>query len=256
MKGMGLVIAVTGVALLGCAGAAVPAASQPAPTDAAAPSLAATEPPPMVPATDAPSPRRIAYVPLGDSYAIGTSVRPRERWPNQLVRALRPEIELEITRNLAVDGATADDVRDRQVPRLDDLDPDFVTLQVGVNDVVRRASVEAFEEDVEALLDDVAERVPADRILIVSIPDYTLTPHGYRYGDPDRQAARVDRFNEVLAEAAEQRGLAFVDVGPIADRVGDDDELLADDGLHPSSKQYAGWIELVAPVARELLLFP
>jgi len=34
----------------------------------------------------------VRYVALGDSYTIGTSVAEVERWPNQLVAALAPDL--------------------------------------------------------------------------------------------------------------------------------------------------------------------
>jgi len=92
-----------------------------------------------------------------------------------------------------------------------------------------------------------------DRVLVVSTPDYTLTPQGPRYGDLERQSTRVRRFNAILREEAEARDLGFVDIMPVADRVPDDLTLVARDGLHPSGKQYAGWVELIAPKVRAML---
>src|SRR5450759_3536735 len=43
----------------------------------------------------------VRYVALGDSYTIGTSVAEVERWPNQLVAALAPDL----TGDLALDSA-------------------------------------------------------------------------------------------------------------------------------------------------------
>lgn len=77
------------------------------------------------------------YVALGDSYTIGTSVRPAERWPNQLVAAMYAEPRaLDIVANLGVNGYTSADLIRDELPALDDLQPEFVTVLIGVNDVV------------------------------------------------------------------------------------------------------------------------
>ncbi len=44
-----------------------------------------------------------------------------------------------------------------------------------------------------------------------------------------------------------------MDIAPISDIVDRDPTLVGDDGLHPSAKQYAGWVELIAPVVRRLV---
>jgi acyl-CoA thioesterase-1 len=74
------------------------------------------------------------YVALGDSYTIGTSVRRDERFPDRLVRA---EPRLELVANLGVDGYTAGDVIRDELPALPGLAPEFLTLLIGVNDVVQ-----------------------------------------------------------------------------------------------------------------------
>ncbi|HEX8025322.1 MAG TPA: GDSL-type esterase/lipase family protein, partial [Candidatus Limnocylindrales bacterium] len=88
---------------------------------------------------------RWRYVALGDSYTIGTSVDAGERWPNQLVawldahaRAGSPAAPaLELVTNLGVNGFTTRDVIGVELPRLAALRPAFVSLLVGVNDVIQ-----------------------------------------------------------------------------------------------------------------------
>jgi lysophospholipase L1-like esterase len=78
----------------------------------------------------------VRYVALGDSYTIGTSVRPVARWPDQLVAALGPEEPaLHLVANLAVDGYTSADLIRDELPALEVLDPEFATVLIGVNDL-------------------------------------------------------------------------------------------------------------------------
>ena len=196
-------------------------------------------------------PLMLRYVALGDSYTIGTSVAEAERWPNQLAGRLSGAL-LELVANLGVNGYTSDDLIKRELPALAGYKPDFVTVLIGVNDVVRRVPRAQYGANVDLILDRLLAQVPANRILVVSTPDYTLTPAGADYGNPEQQSAAIADFNEVERAAAASRGIAFVDISTVARRVRGDSSLVAYDGLHPSGKQYAGWVELVAPVVEEL----
>jgi len=197
-------------------------------------------------------PTMLRYLALGDSYTIGTTVAESERWPNQLVRRVSGA-QLDLVGNLGVNGYTSGDLIDRELPAVAGHRPDFVTILIGVNDVVRRVPREKYAANVDYILDRLLVLVPANRIVVVSTPDYTLTPAGADYGNPAEQSAAIADFNAVERAAATVRGIAFVDISSVALRVTADPALVADDGLHPSGKQYAGWVELIVPVVEGLL---
>ena len=198
------------------------------------------------------APVPIRYVALGDSYTIGTSVTQPARWPDQLVAALRGRIELELLANLGVNGYASRNLINDELPVLARLQPGFVSILIGVNDVVRFTPADAYRANVAQILDVVLGFVPADRILVVSTPDYTRTPAGASFGDPAQQRAEIANFNGIMRAAADSRGIAFVDIGPVADMADRDDALVANDGLHPSGEQYHRWVELIAPVVEGL----
>lgn len=199
----------------------------------------------------------VRYVALGDSYTIGTSVAVAERFPDQLVGALgsggSPEARLRLIANLGVNGYTSRDLIRDEMPALDRLDPEFVTMLIGVNDVVQGVALDAYEANVVTILDALLARLPADRIVTVAIPDYTVTPAGSDFGNPDQQHQGIVANNAVMARLSAARGIAFVDIFDISLRAADDRSLVADDGLHPSGDQYALWVERMVPVVRELL---
>lgn len=193
---------------------------------------------------------RLRYVALGDSYTIGTSVGERERWPNQLV-ALEPRLEL--VANLAVNGFTSHDVIEVELPRLDALRPEFITLLIGVNDVVQGVPAETYRRNVARVLEDAVERVGANRVLVVTTPDYTVTPSGSDYGDPAQQAAGIRENNAIITEVARALGITVVDIHDISLEAATDPSLVAFDGLHPSGAQYTRWIERILPSVAVLL---
>jgi len=190
------------------------------------------------------------YVALGDSYTIGTSVRWDERFPDRLVRA---EPRLELVANLGVDGYTAGDVIRDELPALPGLAPEFLTLLIGVNDVVQGIPGPTYEANVVEIFDVLLAAVPADRIVAVSIPDYTVTPAGTDYGDPAAKRASIVEANATMASLCEERAVAFVDIFDLSSRAADDRSLVAGDGLHPSGEQYRLWVERIAPVVARLL---
>jgi lysophospholipase L1-like esterase len=194
----------------------------------------------------------VRYVALGDSYTIGTSVRPAERWPDQLVRALGPtEPTLELVANLAVNGYTSSDLIRAELPAVARLDPGFATVLIGVNDVVRRVSLDTYVANVATILDTLLGRLAPDRIVTVATPDYTVTPAGADYGDPGRRHDGIVAVNGALARLAAERGIAFVDIFDISLGAAADRALIATDGLHPSGVQYARWVERILPVVAE-----
>ena len=191
------------------------------------------------------------FVALGDSYTIGTAVTEAERWPNQLVRRLP---ELELVGNPAVNGYTSADLIAEELPQLDGLRPELVSVLVGANDVVQGVPDSQYAGNVSLILEELLTRLPPTRIFGVATPDYSLTPAGVGFGDPALTSDAVVRLNAILREASEGRGIAFVpDVFEISQRVLDDPSLVADDGLHPSGSQYAAWVEAILPVVRRLL---
>ena len=196
----------------------------------------------------------LRYVALGDSYTIGTSVEPAERWPNLLVAALDDApLSLELVGNIAVNGYSSRDVIDLELPQLAELRPDFVTLLIGVNDVVRGVPHEAYRRNAEAILDELVARVGAERILVVTTPDYTVTPAGGDFGDPVRKSAGIRAFNEILTTTASSRGILVVDIHDLSLHAALDPSLVARDGLHPSGAQYALWVKRILPAVETLM---
>ena len=192
------------------------------------------------------------YVALGDSYTIGTSVAEAERWPNLLVARLGPA-KLELVANLGVNGYTSRDVIEAELPRLATLRPGFASLLVGVNDVVQGVPPAAFEVNAALILDALLARLPPARIVTVATPDYTVTPRGAAFGNPDRQRAGIRRNNATLETLAAARGIAYVDTFDVSSAAAVEPGLVARDGLHPSGAQYARWVDRIAPVVSALL---
>jgi acyl-CoA thioesterase I len=190
----------------------------------------------------------VRYVALGDSYTIGTGVRPPDRWPDRLCAALGDDPGLELVANLGVNGYTSADLIRRELPAFEALAPQLASVLIGVNDVVQGIPTAMYEANVVVILDTLLDRLPADRLFAVAIPDYTVTPTGAEFGDPRRRHDSIVAANLVMAHQVAIRGVGWVDIFDLSRRAADDRTLVAGDGLHPSGAQYALWVERIAPI--------
>ena len=203
-------------------------------------------------------PTALTYLALGDSYTIGEGVAPGERWPVLMTLALRGEgVPLEFPRTLATTGWTTDELAtamDAATPPLGRYD--FVSLLIGVNNQYRGRSTADYRGEFHELLRRAVALAGgrADRVLVLSIPDWGVTPFARAQGhDPATVAAELDAYNAVAAELCAAHGVAFVDITPASRARGAEPGMLVDDGLHPSAAMYALWATQAAPVARRLL---
>lgn len=197
------------------------------------------------------------YLALGDSYTIGEGVPEAGRWPVQLAQRLRTQgVPLAEPRIIATTGWTTDEL----LAAMDAAEPlgqwEFVTLLIGVNNQYRGRGVDEYRAQFTTLLER-AQRLAGgrtDRVLVVSIPDWGVTPFATANGkDPARIARELDAYNAAAREVSAARGIAFVDITPVSRERGAEPAMLVDDGLHPSGAMYALWTDRIAPVARERL---
>lgn len=160
---------------------------------------------------------------------------------------------LELVANLGVNGYTTADLIREELPALPGLAPGFATLLIGVNDVVQGFPLETYQANAAEILDVLVAALPPARVVVVAIPDYTVTPAGADYGDPDDQHDAIVAANAAMARLAARQGVTFVDIFDISQEAATDPSLVADDGLHPSGAQYRRWVDRLAPVVEELL---
>jgi prepilin-type processing-associated H-X9-DG protein len=190
------------------------------------------------------------FLALGDSYTIGEGVEPAGRWPVQLAARLRGAgAGLAEPVIIARTGWTTDelavgiDVAEIRGPF------DLVSLLIGVNDAYRgRDAVLPLIRRAVAFADG-----HAGRVVMVSIPDWSGTPFA---DGRDRAAiaATIAEYNAVGRAAAEAARVRWADVTPASQQSRPD--WLTTDGLHPSERQYAAWVDAIAPTFRTAIMEP
>jgi lysophospholipase L1-like esterase len=168
------------------------------------------------------------FAAIGDSFTAGAGPG-SPRWADDIARSL-PGCRYV---NLAVAGATSEEVLAGQLERALAAEPDLVSAICGANDVIltTRPDIEGFEQNFDAILGRIRERLPEARIVTATYP-----------GTPDflllrpRSRARVTRglelVNEVVRGLSRRHGAACFDFAAHPGR--GERENFADDGFHPS----------------------
>ena len=200
----------------------------------------------------------LRYLALGDSYTIGEGVPAAGTWPFLLAAALRTRgITLDEPEVIATTGWTTD-----ELAAAIDADPPqgpfaLVSLLIGVNNQYRGRPLAEYRQQFEQLLQRAIALAGEDarRVLVLSIPDWGLTPFA-----ADRDAAliasEIDDFNAAAQACCGDYDVAFVDITPTSREHGAEAAMLVADQLHPSAAMYQLWARQALPVATALLAAP
>ena len=208
------------------------------------------------PAPDPAAALPLRYLALGDSYTIGEGVATEERWPHQLAAWVRAEgVALAAPEIVAVTGWTTDEL-DAGIDAAEaggrvQGPYDLVTLLIGVNNQYRGRDLDEYRSQFGALLLRAVGFAggAAERVVVVSIPDWGRTPFAAGQ-DREAIAGAINAFNEVAHAEAERAGAHWVDITPLSRTQG---AAVVADGLHPDGDAYAGWTDLIFPAARAAL---
>jgi acyl-CoA thioesterase I len=202
-----------------------------------------------------PANEKIRYAAIGDSYSCGEGAKPSESWPALLTQHLKSQgIDVDLVSNPSVTGWTTKDAIDKELPKFIRSNPTFASLLIGVNDWVQGVDETTFRNRFSYLIDQMLAALPnKKRLLVVTIPDFGVTPTGPKYSRGRNIHEGIKQFNQIVSEEAAKRGLKVVDIFPLSKKMGEDKSLVAKDRLHPSAKEYAEWEKIIFPAALELL---
>lgn len=185
------------------------------------------------------------YLALGDSYTIGTGASdPAHSWPWIISTRLGAELVCP-----AVNGFTTLDLIAHELPLVQRLRPELVTVLIGVNDLVQGRTADAYRKSLITIYDALAGDVAA-----VSIPTWSYVPAAAEFGGAERVERLTTQFNEVAREEALKRGFTWVDITQVSRSGIGSEGWIAADRLHPGDAQYAAWAEeiwsAIAPMPR------
>ena len=193
----------------------------------------------------------IKYLALGDSYTIGQGVDTLDRWPNQLsAQLISNGIDVQKTDIIAQTGwRTSNLLNALGNSSLDNYN--LISLLIGVNNQFWGEPFDIFQSEFDSLLNITIDLVGKERLFIISIPDYGVTPFGSN--NSENIAEDIDLYNNYIEERCSLEGLAFINITEISRQLGDSEGALASDNLHPSGSQYAKWVEELFPIVLNLI---
>jgi lysophospholipase L1-like esterase len=160
----------------------------------------------------------VRYLALGDSYTIGTGASDDSHsWPSIIASRLGAELT-----NPAVNGFTTLDLIRDELPWLQRVQPDLVSILIGVNDLVQ-----------------------GRRVAAVSIPTWSYVPAANDFGGKDHVERMTLIFNRVVENEARAHKFTWIDIAEASTSGVGTSGWIASDGLHPGDKQYAAWAEVI-----------
>jgi len=175
------------------------------------------------------------YLALGDSYTIGTGASDAAHsWPSIIAERLNAELT-----NPAVNGFTTLDLIREELPYIGRVKPDFLSILIGVNDLVQGRTVEQYDASLQRIY-----RAATGRVAAISIPNWSVVPAAREFGDPNHLRRMTDAFNEVARDQAAKHGSIWIDIAEVSTS-GSGGGWISDDRLHPGDAQYAAWAEVI-----------
>jgi lysophospholipase L1-like esterase len=185
------------------------------------------------------------YLALGDSYTIGESVAEADRWPVQLVRELKDKnISVDNPKIIAKTGWTTDELKAAILSQNISQKYDLVSLLIGVNNQYRGRNMEEFKVEFEDLLNTAIafSKNGESNVFVVSIPDWGVSPFAAGR-DANKIGKEIDAYNAASKVICDKYGVIYIDITAISRET--QNGFFASDGLHPSGKMYAAWVNKI-----------
>lgn len=197
-------------------------------------------------------PKYYKYLALGDSYTIGESVCQTCRFPIQLQDSIKKYTNTNDTfqtQIIAQTGWTTTNLKTAIATQNPTNDFDLVTLLIGVNNQYQNKPFSVYEQEFPELVSIAIQKAKGDKnnVIVVSIPDYAYTPFGNGNASISSQ---LDNYNAFAQNYCIVNNITFVNITDIT-RLGlQQPNLVASDGLHPSTIAYTKFVERILPSAK------
>jgi lysophospholipase L1-like esterase len=193
------------------------------------------------------------YLALGDSYTIGELVAMHDNFPHQTAAILNNE-KIPTTEPVivATTGWTTDELAAAISERNITGTYSFVSLLIGVNNQYRGRSIDNYRIEFEQLLKQSIAFAggKVHRVFVLSIPDWGATP--FAEGKDRAQIAKaIDDYNATCREITLAHGCHYLEITESTRHNASVAGFLAEDGLHPSGKEYAVWAQRLAAAVRQ-----
>jgi lysophospholipase L1-like esterase len=190
----------------------------------------------------------ISWLALGDSYTIGQGVNATERFPAQTLELLKGRsIKTAQLTYIATSGWTSGEL-DKSMSQQNLAFYDFVTVLIGVNDQFQGIDTSTYSKNFKSILNRAIQstRGESQHVLVMSIPDYSLTPEGKKL-DTTKIKREIDLFNTLNKKVAKDFKCQYLDITVLGREAKLNPAWVARDGLHPSAVAYKNWADRIFP---------
>ena len=187
----------------------------------------------------------IVFVALGDSTGAGVGARDGG-YVARLFKRIAERRPGSTLSNLCVSGSTTADLVRDQLERGVALNPDLVTVGIGINDIGHGLTIEQFTKNYDEILSTLKEKTEA-AIVVTNIPDVSSAPRipAALRAEYQRQ---IERFNQRLEEIARRHEVTIFDIFTVTRReLPSHPEYFSSDGFHPSDDGYELWATQMWP---------
>jgi acyl-CoA thioesterase-1 len=188
-------------------------------------------------ATAAPGTATTTIMVFGDSLSAGYGLAQDAGWVSLLKRRLQTQSQAYLINN-SVSGETAHGGRKRIEQALKTYRPDIVIVELGGNDGLRGASIDAIRNDLEAIIEACHRNKATVLLAGMQLP-------------PNYGIAYTQKFQDIYQQLAKRHGVKLVPF--LLDGFGDKREFFQADGIHPNAQAQAKIVENVWKVLRPML---
>jgi len=175
---------------------------------------------------------------FGDSLSAGYGVDVDQTWVALLQSRLKSQGYEHRVINASISGETTQGGMTRIGPALENFSPDLVILELGGNDGLRGFPANVIKDNIRTMIDASRDFGATVVILGIKIP----TNYGPRY----RQA-----FENIYTELATELDVLWIEF--FMEGVALNEELMQDDGVHPTTEAQPILLDNAWPTIREAL---
>ena len=189
----------------------------------------------------------LTYLALGDSTGLGVGAQNGRGYVEQLLSRIQKDHPGSRVVKLCRLGETATSLRQRITDRIS-VKPTFVTLSIGINDVLQGTTEKEFTESYEEIVKSLKRlAVP---IVVTNLPYISSAPS---LPNSLRQSANVKilLFNKRIGDLAERYDLLLVNLYEVSHKlIIKDTRFFSSDGFHPSDAGYRLWTQIMWPTVK------
>jgi len=135
------------------------------------------------------------------------------------------------------------------------LNPDLVTIGIGINDIGHGLTLDQFSKNFDEILSTLKEKTHAT-IVVTNLPDVSSAPR-IPNSMRSQYQRQIDEFCKRLEEIANKYGVTIFDIYTITKQeLPSHPEYFSADGFHPSDEGYELWATQMWPTLADAVGVP